>query len=333
MAAIAHAAGARVVVDAAQLAPHRRVDLAATGVDYVAFSGHKLYAPYGAGRADRPPRLARRRRPYLAGGGAVQDDLDDVTWAPAPPGTRRAHRTCWASPPSRRPAGRWRRPGRSGPGARAPAGRPARRRPGDDPRRDAAAAGPAARHRHVGVVNFSLEGYDAGLVAAYLSAEHGIGLRDGRFCAHPLLQRLCQNSGGRKARGPESGGQDSRGRRRRHRGPGQHRSGDDRRARRPPGRRAARAGHPRRPLDLRPRRRPLGAHAGPPRPRPAGRRRARDGRHRVRPPGLTARRQSLLVNGFMPLVDLSAAAAAWCVQRPSAAGAVPRCAGGPTAGS
>ncbi|HEX3258963.1 MAG TPA: aminotransferase class V-fold PLP-dependent enzyme, partial [Pseudonocardia sp.] len=42
---IAHAAGARVVLDAAQLAPHRRVDIAAWGVDYVAVSGHKLYAP------------------------------------------------------------------------------------------------------------------------------------------------------------------------------------------------------------------------------------------------------------------------------------------------
>ncbi|TGJ96319.1 cysteine desulfurase, partial [Actinotalea fermentans ATCC 43279 = JCM 9966 = DSM 3133] len=42
----------------------------------------------------------------------------------------------------------------------------------------------------VGVVTFSVDGSDAGLVAAYLSAEHGIGVRDGRFCAHPLLARL-----------------------------------------------------------------------------------------------------------------------------------------------
>ena len=43
--------------------------------------------------------------------------------------------------------------------------------------------------------------------------------------------------------------------------------------------------------------------------------------------------ESLLVNGFTPLVDLSAAASARCVQYPSAAGAVLRCVGGPTAGS
>jgi selenocysteine lyase/cysteine desulfurase len=42
----------------------------------------------------------------------------------------------------------------------------------------------------IGVVAFTVAGYDAGWVAAYLSAEHAIGVRDGRFCAHPLLARL-----------------------------------------------------------------------------------------------------------------------------------------------
>jgi selenocysteine lyase/cysteine desulfurase len=48
----------------------------------------------------------------------------------------------------------------------------------------------ADSHSPIGVVNFSVTGHDAGLAAAYLSAEHGVGLRDGRFCAHPLLARL-----------------------------------------------------------------------------------------------------------------------------------------------
>ena len=41
--------GARLFVDAAQLAPHRPVDMAAAGIDFLALSGHKLYAPFGAG--------------------------------------------------------------------------------------------------------------------------------------------------------------------------------------------------------------------------------------------------------------------------------------------
>jgi selenocysteine lyase/cysteine desulfurase len=49
LAAVAHRYGARIAVDGAQLAPHRPVDLAASGIDYFACSGHKLYAPYGAG--------------------------------------------------------------------------------------------------------------------------------------------------------------------------------------------------------------------------------------------------------------------------------------------
>lgn len=41
----------------------------------------------------------------------------------------------------------------------------------------------------VAVAAFTVDGYDAGLVAAVLSAEHGIGVRDGKFCAHPLVDR------------------------------------------------------------------------------------------------------------------------------------------------
>ncbi len=42
----------------------------------------------------------------------------------------------------------------------------------------------------VGVASFNVPGYRADLVAAYLSAEHGIGVRGGKFCAHPLLERF-----------------------------------------------------------------------------------------------------------------------------------------------
>ena len=49
LARIAHRFGARLFVDAAQLAPHRPIDMAATGIDFLALSGHKLYAPFGSG--------------------------------------------------------------------------------------------------------------------------------------------------------------------------------------------------------------------------------------------------------------------------------------------
>ncbi len=46
---VAHRYGARLLVDAAQLVAHRRVDMDAWGVDYLAFSAHKAYAPFGSG--------------------------------------------------------------------------------------------------------------------------------------------------------------------------------------------------------------------------------------------------------------------------------------------
>ena len=51
----------------------------------------------------------------------------------------------------------------------------------------------------IGVVTFTVDGFDPGLVAAYLSAEHGIGVRDGKFCAHPLLARLGLDDGAVRA--------------------------------------------------------------------------------------------------------------------------------------
>jgi selenocysteine lyase/cysteine desulfurase len=46
---LAHQYGAEVMVDAAQMVAHRKVDMQALGIDYLAFSGHKVYAPFGCG--------------------------------------------------------------------------------------------------------------------------------------------------------------------------------------------------------------------------------------------------------------------------------------------
>ncbi len=73
LARMAHRAGARIFVDAAQLAPHRRLDMAADNLDYLAFSGHKLYAPFGAGVLVGRPDWLDAAPPYLAGGGAVRE--------------------------------------------------------------------------------------------------------------------------------------------------------------------------------------------------------------------------------------------------------------------
>ena len=192
LAALAHAHGARIVVDAAQLLPHRGIDLAALDVDYVAFSGHKLYAPFGAGALVGRRDWLDPAPPHLAGGGAVREVTHhgDQLGRRARNGTRAARPTCSASP-------RWPRRCRVlaavglRPGAR-PRVRPASpvgRRAGVSGGSSRCGSGPTPPTSSAWSASPS-PAFSAAQVAAYLSAEHGVGVRDGRFCAHPLLARL-----------------------------------------------------------------------------------------------------------------------------------------------
>jgi len=198
--ALAQEAGARVAVDGAQLVPHRAFSLADSGVDYVAFSGHKTYAPFGAGALVGRRDWLDAGTPYLAGGGAVRDVRTD--------------RTLWQPAPARHEGGS---PNVLGAVALAeacdalaalPAGALVEHEQALRERLvDGLAAIPGARVLRlwsdstdpVGVVAFTLGDHDSGLVAAYLSAEHGIGVRDGRFCAHPLLARVGVTGGAIRA--------------------------------------------------------------------------------------------------------------------------------------
>ena len=78
----AHEHDVPVLVDAAQLAAHRSLPRSA---DYLAWSGHKMYAPFGAGILVGPTATFREGDPFLAGGGAVDlVDLDEVVWTDPP---------------------------------------------------------------------------------------------------------------------------------------------------------------------------------------------------------------------------------------------------------
>jgi selenocysteine lyase/cysteine desulfurase len=54
-----------------------------------------------------------------------------------------------------------------------------------------------AGHDRVGIVTFAVAGREAADVSAHLAAAHGIGVRDGQFCAHPLARRLLAEAGER----------------------------------------------------------------------------------------------------------------------------------------
>jgi selenocysteine lyase/cysteine desulfurase len=191
IAAVAHRHGARLVADGAQLLPHRGISIAALDVDYVVFSGHKVYAPYGAGAVVGRRDWLDRAAPYLAGGGAVRlVGIDDVAWYDAP--VRHEGGT----------------PNVVGAVALATALRTLR-----ETGIGRVEAHDAELTRHliarlaeleglgvqvlsafddsdrVGVATFTVPDSPA-LIAAALSAEHGIATRDGAFCAHPLMRRL-----------------------------------------------------------------------------------------------------------------------------------------------
>lgn len=185
--AVAHDRGVPVAVDAAQLAPHRPLPATA---DFLAWSGHKMYAPFGTGVLVGPRRTFADGDPFLAGGGAVDlVELDEVLWT---------------DPPEREEAGS---PNVVGAVALHAAidtlsaiGWPAlirRERHVARLLRQGLAAipgvrllGPGPEVETLPVATFTVEGVPHALVAARLAAEEAIGVRHGCFCAHPYLMRL-----------------------------------------------------------------------------------------------------------------------------------------------
>jgi selenocysteine lyase/cysteine desulfurase len=187
LADVAHAHGARLLADAAQLAPHAPVDLTGLGADYLAFSGHKLYAPFGAGVLAGRSDWLDAAPPYLAGGGAsasVGDRPGDVQWKTGPArheggtpnllGAVTLGAVCAALLRADRDALHARELSllaslRDGVGAH-----------------EVSIFGPD--HPRVGIVSLALP--DPAAAAGRLAREHGIGVRAGQFCAHLLTRRL-----------------------------------------------------------------------------------------------------------------------------------------------
>ena len=193
IARLAHSYGAKILVDACQLVPHAKLDIKADNdpahLDFVAFSGHKMYAPYGSGVLIGPKSFFDEVMPYQIGGGNlpyITKDLNIIRFQ-----TVRAHD-----------------PGTAnfvGALAMAEASKTL----------DAISYDTIAEYEHAlvsqtcdelkqitgvtvyapeghlsSVIPFEIKGFDSRLTAVILAKEHGIGVRAGSFCTYELLRKL-----------------------------------------------------------------------------------------------------------------------------------------------
>ncbi len=201
LAESAHSVGAQIVVDCAQLAPHRNIEMLPQEdpkhLDYVTISGHKMYAPLGTGALIGRRDTFERGDPDLSGGGTVEIvTLNEVVWA---------------GPPDREEAGS---PNTVGAIALAVAIKqlevigmdavaqheadltayaltklaevPGLKLFGDK--------NPENAKERLGVIPLKIDPIPHFLVAAILGYEFGIGVRSGCFCAHPYILHLLELS-------------------------------------------------------------------------------------------------------------------------------------------
>jgi cysteine desulfurase/selenocysteine lyase len=183
----AHASGAKVMIDAAQAVSAFAIDVTDLGCDFLAFSGHKLFGPYGIGVLYARAELLEAMPPYQSGGSMI----GEVTWA----------KTTWAALPHKFEAGT---PNISGAIGLATA----------IDYVQAIGMNNIAEHEHellqaatsklksvsglrivgeakdkIAVLSFTLEGAHPSDIGAILDHQ-GIAIRAGHHCCQPLMRRL-----------------------------------------------------------------------------------------------------------------------------------------------
>ena len=193
IARVAHKYGAKIIVDAAQLAPHREINMKGTGnndsIDFLALSAHKMYAPYGSGVVIGLTEDLKNKEPFLKGGGAVDLVFDYDIY--------------WSEPPSKFEAGT---PNYLGAIALYTAMNKLKEigfdkiQEHEELLKNRLLDGLEGMDRIVlygtrecdrlGVVPFNIDGINYENVADRLSYIRGIGVRQGAFCAHTYVRRL-----------------------------------------------------------------------------------------------------------------------------------------------
>jgi cysteine desulfurase/selenocysteine lyase len=195
IAKLAHQYGAKVLIDGAQLVPHIAVDMkpfeSPEHIDFLVFSAHKMYAPFGIGVLIGPREFFDRREPVYKGGGDVKLVTQQDIY--------------WEAPPAKDEAGS---PNVIGVVALTAAIKTltsiglerieaheisladyALERLKHLPDIEIYTHSQRGK-RKVGIIPFNIRGVHHELTAKILSGEDGIAVRNGLFCAHLYAQRL-----------------------------------------------------------------------------------------------------------------------------------------------
>jgi selenocysteine lyase/cysteine desulfurase len=194
VARIAHAHGARILVDAAQLLAHSRIDVGPEGdpghIDFLAAAGHKAYAPFGSAFLHAPRGPCDAAPPYLPGGGTVAWVTEDDAF--------------FKKSPERHEGGTPNIAGAIALGASLrfleqvgveairehEQALTAQALEGLQGIEGVTVLGHPDSTRRIGVVAFTVEGVPHETVATILDREAAIAVRNGCFCAHPYLRLL-----------------------------------------------------------------------------------------------------------------------------------------------
>ncbi len=195
IAKICHKYKAKIIVDAAQLVAHKEIDMngntSSERIDFLVFSGHKVYAPYGSGAIVGLTKDLSDVDPLLKGGGCVKAVLDNEV--------------IWSEPPSLHEAGT---PNALGAIALARSLKQLKQIGFDN----------IYNHEmylkeylikelkkidkvilygdteniddRLGIIVFNIEGQDYKVIGKRFADEMGIALRTGKFCSHPYVNRL-----------------------------------------------------------------------------------------------------------------------------------------------
>jgi cysteine desulfurase/selenocysteine lyase len=190
VAEIAHERGALVVEDGAQGVPHLPTDVSDTGVDFLAFSGHKMLGPTGSGGLYIANNVLYSTEPLSIGGGTISDVSIDSYELAVPPLRFEAGTPAIAQVIGLGEACRYLERVGMDEVARWDSGLAERLSDGLREIEGVEVYGPSDLRDRVGIVSFNVGGMSPHDVALSIDEEHAIAVRSGHHCALPLMKEL-----------------------------------------------------------------------------------------------------------------------------------------------